>query len=97
MSRWRRELELEVGSTTLLRGRDGAEMKGHRMPKYVTYTLSCYKKRRSVGVLEADIYEQTRRRKHVRVDLDDSICNGLLLVRIDGTDMLDFVERHFGS
>jgi hypothetical protein len=66
------------------------------MPKCLTYTLSCYKKRRGVSILEADIDEQAGRRKHFRVNLDDSVCNGLLLIRIDGTDMLDFVERHLG-
>jgi hypothetical protein len=28
------------------------------------------------------------------VNLDDSVCNRLLLVGIDGADMLNFVERH---
>jgi hypothetical protein len=67
------------------------------MPKHLTYTVSCYKKRRCISVLEADIDEQTRRCEDFRVDLDDSVRDGLLLVRADGTDMLNFVERHLES
>jgi hypothetical protein len=30
------------------------------------------------------------------VDLDNGVYNGLLLIRSNGADMLNFVERHLG-
>ena len=62
----------------------------------VTYPLACYEQRQGIGIFEADVDKQTGRSEHFRVDLDNGVCNGLLLVRSNGADMLDFVERHLG-
>ncbi len=40
----------------------------------------------------AHIDELTERGKHLGVDLDSGVCNGLLLIRSNGADQLDFVE-----
>ena len=62
----------------------------------VTYPLAGYEQWQGIGVFEAHVDEQTGRSEHLRVDLDNGVCNRLLLIGINGADMLDFVERHVG-
>ena len=71
-------------------------MKAPFYSSHVTYPLACYEQRQGISIFEAHVDEQTGRSEHFRVDLDNGVCNGLLLVRINRADMLDFVERHVG-